>query len=294
MARLTIGIPCYNEAAYVRDCLESVFAQDCAAEEVRVVVSDNVSTDATRDLIRAALDAAPPDRRAGVTVLEQPRNIGAAANFWAVYDACQTEFFMWLGGHDRLTPDFVSATLPLIADDRTVAMASGMPFGVRDAGPAVIPVRDAVYDFSDPDPLRRYLDSVRRLNNCTVFHAIFRHSGLADLTRSTTKPFDHLVISHLLGRGILRYSQAGYVRRYFSAQRPQDAARLVDGFYDMAFFEAYLQDFETVFSDRLPPRVLRAVSQVVFTELANRFGLPAVPLKAAQASKRAEAKPELA
>lgn len=277
MARLTIGIPCYNEAAYVRDCLDSVFAQDCPADDLRVVVSDNASADATRERIHAAIAAAPASRRAGVTVLEQPRNLGANANFWAVYDACKTEFFMWLGGHDRLTPDLVSATLPLIAEDGTVAMAAGTPFGVRDSGAAVIPVRDAVYDFSDPDPLRRYLDSVRRLNNCTVFHSIFRHAALADLPRLASGPFDHVVISHLLGRGVLRYSQAGYVRRYFSATRAQDTVKMSGQFYDMGFFDAYLQDFEIVFAGRMPPAVLRATSQTLFVELANRFGLPAVP-----------------
>jgi hypothetical protein len=106
---------------------------------------------------------------------------------------------MWPGAHDAITPDYVSATLPLIAENPDFAMAMGQPYGVREDRSNAFHVPEAVYDFSAEDAYVRYHQSVQRLGNCTVFHSIFRHVDLADMRQIASGPWDHVLISRLLG-----------------------------------------------------------------------------------------------
>ncbi len=277
MTALTIGIPCHNEEAYIGQCLASLIAQE-DTEDFEIVLSDNASTDGTLVAIETALAEAPQTFRDRLRILRQPENIGVHGNFWAVFDAATTDHFMWLGGHDLLTVRYVADTLGLIAQDPGVSLASGQPFGVRDGAAPAFHVPDAVYDFTAPDPFQRYLQSVRALANCTVFHAIFRHRDLSDLARIQQGPWDHIVISHLIAKGTLAYSQAGYIRRYFATNRTAENPNYAK---DMAFVDAYLADFRTVFDGVVPAGLIDSLSHLIFLELVGRFGLPATTPRAA-------------
>jgi glycosyltransferase involved in cell wall biosynthesis len=277
MTALTIGIPCHNEEAYIGQTIASLVAQD-GTSDFDVVISDNASTDGTLSAIEAALEAAPNEFRDRVLVIQQEENIGVHRNYWAVFDAARAPHFMWLGGHDAMTANLVAETLPLITENPEVAMASAQPFGMRDGQNQAFHVPDAVYDFSAPDPFHRYLQSVQKLANCTVFHAIFRKADLADMARLTQGPWDHIVISHLLSKGTLAYSNAGFLRRYFPVQGKAENPIYAK---DMAFVDAYLGDFRTVFRDLLPDTLRESFGHLIFLELVNRFGLPATQPRAA-------------
>jgi len=52
MFKLTIAIPTYNGARYIREALDSIISQlDDIDEEVEIVISDNASTDQTPEII---------------------------------------------------------------------------------------------------------------------------------------------------------------------------------------------------------------------------------------------------
>jgi glycosyltransferase involved in cell wall biosynthesis len=51
--KLSIAIPTYNGAKYIREALDSIIAQlDDIDEEPEIVISDNASTDETLEVIR--------------------------------------------------------------------------------------------------------------------------------------------------------------------------------------------------------------------------------------------------
>lgn len=273
MSALTIGVPCYNEERHIAQCLGSLIGQT-GDTDFRVVISDNASTDGTSEVIAKTLSGAPAAFADRVTLIRQPENTGVHRNFWAAYEASETPYFMWLGAHDAVTPDFVDATLPLIAGNPEVAMATGQPYGIRDGQANAFQVPDAVYDFSAEDAYVRYHQSVQKLANCTVFHSIFRHADLEDMRRIEAGPWDHVLISRLLGKGRLAYSTAGYLRRYFP-EAPRDPAKPIYA-KDMTFVTHYLEDFEKVFEGRIPSTLRANFAQLLFLELVNRFGLPPV------------------
>jgi cellulose synthase/poly-beta-1,6-N-acetylglucosamine synthase-like glycosyltransferase len=49
---VSIVIPCRNEAAFIRECLQSILDGDCG-EPYEVIVADGRSTDGTPDLVRS-------------------------------------------------------------------------------------------------------------------------------------------------------------------------------------------------------------------------------------------------
>src|SRR3546814_14926327 len=58
-------------------------------------------------------------------------------------------------------------------------------------------VNEAIYDFSDQSPLVRYLQSIELLNNCTVFHSLFRRNAITGFEWRKTVSVDHVLISRL-------------------------------------------------------------------------------------------------
>ena len=93
MPRASFGLPVYNGAAFLRETLESILAQ--TATDFELIISDNASTDATPHILE---EYAARDNR--VKLLRQDRNVGAVANFRAVFEAATGEFFAWAGDHD--------------------------------------------------------------------------------------------------------------------------------------------------------------------------------------------------
>lgn len=89
--RVSVAICTFNGASFVREQLESILAQ--TVSPAQIVVSDDGSTDATLDEVRAVLT---PDRmqRLGITVdiLTRKKPLGVTGNFEAAMAACTGEF----------------------------------------------------------------------------------------------------------------------------------------------------------------------------------------------------------
>lgn len=109
-ARVTVGMPVYNCAATLTAAVESVQRQ--SVEDWRLVIADNASTDGTLDIAR---HFAADDRR--IRVIEQPANLGQAANFGAVFSGTTSEFFMWLSGDDLLSADYLASCIDALIEE---------------------------------------------------------------------------------------------------------------------------------------------------------------------------------
>lgn len=90
--QVTIGLPVHNGAPMVADTLECLLSQTYG--NLRLVVSDNASTDATESICRAVADADPR-----VEYHRQEPNLGPWPNFRFVLAQADTPYFMW-AAHD--------------------------------------------------------------------------------------------------------------------------------------------------------------------------------------------------
>lgn len=98
---VSIGLPVYNGARYLRSALDSLVAQDYA--DFEIIISDNGSEDETEAICRdyAARNARIRYYRAG-------RNMGPVWNAVRVYELARGEYFM-LAAHDDLRhPQYLS------------------------------------------------------------------------------------------------------------------------------------------------------------------------------------------
>jgi glycosyltransferase involved in cell wall biosynthesis len=109
---VSVVIPCYKQAHYLGDAIESALRQTHACIEV-IVVNDG-SPDNT-----AAVAA-----QYGVRYIEQPNCGVAAARNAGLHDS-RGEFVVFLDADDRLTPNAVEAGASRLAADRTLAFAAG-------------------------------------------------------------------------------------------------------------------------------------------------------------------------
>lgn len=97
--KVSVLIPLYNKAPYVREAVESVLHGEFG--DLEVVVVDDASTDEGPAIVRAI-----PDAR--VRVIAQQRNGGPAAAANAGIDACRGEYIVRLDADDVNMPDRIA------------------------------------------------------------------------------------------------------------------------------------------------------------------------------------------
>ncbi len=117
MTRLTFGVPVYNGERYLPAALRSLQEQDLA--DVRIVVSDNGSSDGTQDICRAA--AAADDR---IDYHRYDDNRGGIWNYQNVMALCDTELFSWMAADDIKLPAFASGSIAALDAGGSDAVAA--------------------------------------------------------------------------------------------------------------------------------------------------------------------------
>lgn len=100
---ISVGVPAYNQGSYLRQTLESVFAQKQPFHEI--VVSNNHSTDSTAEVLKE-IERKHPGR---IRVVSPPRRMQMSEhwNFTASQLTC--EWFTLLSSDDLACPNFVQS-----------------------------------------------------------------------------------------------------------------------------------------------------------------------------------------
>lgn len=115
--QVSVVIPCYKYAHYLKECIESVQAQTYPVEII--VVSDG-SPDNTVEICREL----------GVTCIEK-ENGGLSSARNAGIKQATGGYIMCLDADDKLVPAAIEEHLKLMKDDMTVAQCALMEFGDR-------------------------------------------------------------------------------------------------------------------------------------------------------------------
>lgn len=96
-AAATLVLACYNHARFVRDALASVAAQELVG--IRLVVTDDASTDATV----AALEAGLHEFRLSAQRIYHQQNAGLCATFNEALELVETPYVAFLSGDDWMS-----------------------------------------------------------------------------------------------------------------------------------------------------------------------------------------------
>ena len=125
--RVTVGLPVHNGENYLAAAIDSLLAQ--TMDDVRIVISDNASTDGTEQLCRRT--AQQDDR---IEYHRQPTNLGAAANYNFTLARAVGPYFLW-HAHDDLRAPTALARLVAALDAHPDAVTAYSPaLRIDDAG----------------------------------------------------------------------------------------------------------------------------------------------------------------
>lgn len=147
LPKVSIVIPCRNEAKRIQGCLESVDANDFPKDRLEVLVMDGMSDDGTQAIVESFAADHPY-----VRLIENPRRIAPAALNIGIA-ASEGQVIIRLDAHNEYPPDYISLLVYWLdksgADNvggrwitrpsadtaiaRAIALGVSHPFGVGNA-----------------------------------------------------------------------------------------------------------------------------------------------------------------
>lgn len=122
--RITITVPCYNEARSIASTIESLLALDYPADRRQILIISDASTDGTDDIVRSYAGR-------GVELLRLPARRGKTAAENAAAAHCRGEIVVNTDATIRILPGSLRA-LVAVFQDPTIGVASGRDVSVGD------------------------------------------------------------------------------------------------------------------------------------------------------------------
>lgn len=186
---LTIAIPTYNRAAYLRQSLEALLPQFAGRRDVELLISDNASPDSTPALIQSF-------RERGFDLIHQRNltNIGADANFLQCYEMARGEYVWVVGDDDIVVPGAIGQILKTLETRRYGLVGLGS-FGFSgDQAPETRRLKGASTEFANGTD-----------------YALRAYTGLAFITgnivqKSLIESEPHARFSEFLGTNLVHLS----------------------------------------------------------------------------------------
>ena len=139
MQRIDVIIPCYNYGRYLRDCLQSVLAQEGCA--VRILLIDDCSTDDSLVIARALAAGEPR-----IELRAHKQNKGHIATYNEGIDWLTAPFMLLLSADDMVAPGAFARALALMEARPDMAFLYGQSLRFRDGAelpmvPPAVPTR---------------------------------------------------------------------------------------------------------------------------------------------------------
>src|SRR5262245_37674686 len=171
--RASVGLPVYNGETYLRECLESLLAQDF--EDFERIISDNGSTDGTEAICREFASRGPRIR-----YLRERENRGAAWNFNRLPALARGEYFRWSHHDDNCAPTYLRTCIEALdqAPPSLILALRGTAF-IDDHGTVTRCTAENM-DTRGMSPHARYPHIARKLRYTNAMFGVFRLAPLLE------------------------------------------------------------------------------------------------------------------
>ncbi|MCL4543444.1 MAG: glycosyltransferase [Chloroflexi bacterium] len=236
--RVSVLIPTYNRADLLLHTMHSVLAQDF--DDFEVVVSDDCSTDDTREVAESFRDSR-------VTYRRNDSNLGYGGNLNEGARSCRGEFLYLLGHDDILLDGALRATVEAFDLSENVGLVT-RPYYWFDSDP-LKPVRSIEPPSTTHKTYLSINDGKKAIRY--LFSSAGQLSGLAYRQSLRKIPFHpHIFVAHIYPfADILRGSIAVYLPRYTVAVRIDSSmTRHRPQIYTPSPTETWVQMFTQVFA----------------------------------------------
>jgi len=204
---VSIGMPVYNEAAFIKESLASLLAQDY--QNLEIIISDNGSTDETFSICR---EYARLDSR--VSYYRFDNNVGASKNFISVLERASGKYFMWAAGHDLWSDNLIPEAVQVLESHPDAALAFASAVWI-DANGDVFGRESGWTDTRGMDPIARFFTIL--WGNMHPVLAVIRRSYLCEIPRiHSCAGSDLIILSELAIKGdFVHAAKATWSRREF-------------------------------------------------------------------------------
>lgn len=191
---VTIGVPAYNEGAYIREALESLLKQTYA--NLEIIVGDNGSTDDTGAI---CAEFAAKDPR--VVHVRHPRNIGQNANFNHVSRVASGEYFCWASAHDFMDAEFIERCVGALERDPSAVLACPRTVYVDTEGNLLGEKKRNPFDVRGMPPAKRFRETMWRVD-CNIVYGMYRSSAMRSTNLFQLVPApDRVFLAELATKG---------------------------------------------------------------------------------------------
>lgn len=117
---LSICIPTYNRASYLRECLDSIIPQiekNSLDEKVEIVIADNASSDDTENIVATYISLFP-----GLTYFKNETNLGFDRSFVRLISKSTGRYCLCLGDDDALFEDSLVYLVDVLEKNQKVGL----------------------------------------------------------------------------------------------------------------------------------------------------------------------------
>jgi glycosyltransferase involved in cell wall biosynthesis len=206
--QVNIGMPIYNESKHIGATIESILSQEYA--DFELIISDNASTD---DTLNICSQFAAKDNR--IRIIANPINIGAAENFKQVFEISNSQYFVWISGHDLWHPQFLSKCVAGLEDNHSVVLYYPKSVWIDEINQNLGAVGRGI-DTRGLDPVSRFQVVLWGMGYASPIYGLLRSSALNQVTIGTkTVGPDNILLNELSLLGDLAYldEPLQYVRK---------------------------------------------------------------------------------
>lgn len=191
---VSIGMPVYNGANFIREALDSILSQ--TYENFELIICDNASTDETEKICREYMSK---DSR--VRYYRSQQNLGATWNFNRVFELSSGKYFKWAAHDDLIAPDFLLKCVEVLERDPALILCHSQAKVIDDRG-NVLQEYKVQLNTDSPKPQERFHELLHQ-------HLCFPIFGL--IRSSILKNIDPLMgnYSHADGILLLKFALLG-------------------------------------------------------------------------------------
>lgn len=168
--KVSVGLPVYNGERFLAEAIESSLAQ--TFPDFELIISDNGSTDGTRDI---CLRYAARDAR--VRFVPSDVNHGASWNYCRVLAAARGQYFRWAPADDKFHPESLQACVEVLDANADVVLCYPQTLLIGERGEILERYKDDL-DFRSPDVKERFREAIRRNRLVSAIYGLIRTDAL--------------------------------------------------------------------------------------------------------------------
>jgi glycosyltransferase involved in cell wall biosynthesis len=127
MGSVDVFVPCYKYAHFLKECVESVLSQ--SGPNVRVLIIDDASPDATPSVARSLVDGDPR-----VIYRRHERNLGHIATYNEGIEWASAEYYLLLSADDYLLPGALARAADMLDAHPSVGFVFGNAVEQAESG----------------------------------------------------------------------------------------------------------------------------------------------------------------